>query len=69
MKQYADLPKEYTTFDTSKIVIVPVPYDGTSTWIKGADKGPRAIIEASANMETYDIDTDSEVHKICIHTA
>ena len=69
MKQYADLPKEYTTFDTSKIVIVPVPYDGTSTWIKGADKGPRAIIEASANMETYDIDTDSEVHKIGIHTA
>lgn len=69
MKQYGDLPKEYTVFENSKIVIVPVPYDGTSTWIKGADKGPRAIIEASANMEVYDIDTDSEVHKIGIHTA
>ncbi len=69
MKQYGDLPKEYTAFETSKIVILPVPYDGTSTWIKGADKGPEAILEASANMETYDIETDSEVHKIGIHTA
>lgn len=69
MKQYGDLPKEYTDFETSKIVIVPVPYDGTSTWIKGADKGPKAIIEASANLEVYDIESDSEVHKLGIHTA
>jgi agmatinase len=43
------------------IVILPVPYDETSTWIKGADKGPAAIMEASANMELYDIETDSQV--------
>jgi len=69
MKQYGDLPKEFTAFESSKIVIVPVPYDGTSTWIKGSDKGPKAILEASANLEMYDIDTDSEVHKLGIHTA
>lgn len=57
---YAKLPVEYSSFDNSKIVILPVPFDGTSTWIKGADKGPDAIIEASANMELYDIETDSE---------
>ncbi|MDD3738902.1 MAG: agmatinase [Lentimicrobiaceae bacterium] len=68
MKNYGDIPKEFSTYETSKIVILPVPYDGTSTWIKGADKGPAAIIEASANMETYDIDTDSEVYKKGIHT-
>ncbi len=68
MKQYGDLPKQFTSFDSSKVVIVPVPYDGTSTWLKGADKGPQALLEASANMEVYDIDTDSEVHKVGIHT-
>lgn len=46
----------------ARIVIVPVPYDATSTWIKGADKGPAAILEASANMELYDIETDSQVY-------
>jgi agmatinase len=69
MKQYGDLPKELTSFESSKIVIVPVPYDGTTTWNKGSEKGPKAIIEASHNLEMYDIDTDSEVHKLGIHTA
>ena len=68
MKQYGDLPRKYTDFESSKVVIVPVPYDGTSTWLKGADKGPQALLEASANMEVYDPETDSEVHKVGIHT-
>lgn len=66
---FGDLPKEYSTLETSKIVVLPAPFDGTSTWGKGADKGPEAIIEASANMELYDIETDSEVYKQNIFTA
>ena len=31
-------------YKSSGIVIVPVPYDETSTWMKGADKGPDAIL-------------------------
>jgi agmatinase len=62
------LPEEYCVQEESEITIVPVAYDGTSTWIKGADKGPQAIIEASSNMELYDIDTDSEVYKRGIFT-
>lgn len=62
------LPQEYSNPDPATIVIIPVPYDGTSTWIKGADKGPVAIIEASANMELYDIETDSEVYMKGIFT-
>ncbi len=67
-KNFGGLPEQYTKFENSKIVIVPVPYDGTSTWIKGADKGPEALIEASANMEVYDIAADNEVYKVGIHT-
>lgn len=50
------------TYEESGIVIVPVPYDETSTWMKGADKGPDAILEASVNLEFYDIETSSEAH-------
>ena len=60
---YGDIAKEYCNKEKSKIVILPVPYDNTSTWIKGADKGPQAIIDASGNMELYDIETKSEVYK------
>ncbi len=62
-KTYAGIPEENSKLDTSKIVLIPVPYDGTSTWQKGADKGPDAFLEASENMEVYDIETDSEVYK------
>lgn len=67
-KNYGGLPDEYSKLENSKVVIIPVPYDGTSTWIKGADKGPEALIEASCNMELYDIATDKEIYKIGIHT-
>jgi agmatinase len=59
---FADLPPQYSRLENSAVVILPVPYDGTSTWGKGADKGPQAVIEASANMELYDIETDSEMY-------
>ncbi len=63
LKTYAGIPEEFAKLETSKIVLIPVPYDGTSTWQKGADKGPEAFLEASENMELYEIETDSEVYK------
>jgi agmatinase len=66
---YGGIDNKFTSFIDSKIAVLPVPYDGTSTWIKGADKGPAAILEASANMELYDIETDSEVYTKGIYTA
>ncbi len=66
---FGGIPPAYSAYESSPIVILPVPFDATSTWIKGADKGPDAILEASANMELYDIDTDSEVYLKGIHTA
>lgn len=59
---YGGLEQEFTGYENAAVVVLPVPYDGTSTWLKGADKGPQAILEASANMELYDIETDSEVY-------
>jgi agmatinase len=55
-------------YSESRIIIVPVPYDGTSTWMKGADKGPDAILEASVNLEFYDVETSTEAHLVGINT-
>ena len=58
----------FTIIHESGIIIVPVPYDETSTWMKGADKGPDAILEASVNLEFYDVETSSEAHLNGINT-
>lgn len=57
------LEQEYRNPEDAKIAIIPASYDQTSTWVKGADEGPDAIIEASGNMELYDIEMDSEVYR------
>ncbi|MBP8304276.1 MAG: agmatinase [Phycisphaerae bacterium] len=52
----------------SRIVVIPVPYDGTSTWAKGADQGPKAILLASEHLEGWDIETGVEVYREGIFT-
>lgn len=55
-------------YQNSGIIILPVPYDETSTWMRGADKGPDAILEASVNLEFFDVETSSEAHLTGINT-
>ena len=45
------------TLADSYFTVLPIEFDLTSTWLKGADKGPEAILDASANLELYDIET------------
>lgn len=68
-QNYAGIPDKYARIDEAKVVLIPVPYDGTSTWQKGADKGPEAFLNASENMELFDIETRSEVYKKGIYLA
>ncbi len=68
MALFGDFEEKDTKREDAKIAILPVPYDGTSTWIKGADKGPEALLNASFNLEFYDIETDSEVFHHGIYT-
>ncbi|PWL31459.1 MAG: agmatinase [Fluviicola sp. XM-24bin1] len=63
MRTFAGIPEEYGQYEDASVVIIPVPYDGTSTYGKGADKGPEAIFDAAENMELYDIETNNEVYK------
>jgi len=57
------------SLEKGQVVILPVAFDKTTTYGKGTDKGPAALIEASKNLELYDIETNSEVYKEGIHTA
>ena len=66
---FCGLAENDNNYECASVVIQPIPFDKTSTWIKGADKGPAAIIEASAYLELYDIETESEVYKKGIFTA
>jgi len=61
--QFGDFPEKYTSCKQAEIVVLPIPYDRTSTWLKGADKGPEALLRASYHMEFYDIETRSEVFR------
>lgn len=67
MKTFGGIAKNLATYETAKILLQSIPYDGTSTWGKGADKGFDAFLEAAENMELYDIETNSEVYKKGIH--
>ncbi|CDF80722.1 agmatinase [Formosa agariphila KMM 3901] len=68
-KTYAGISEDHAKLETAKIVLIPVPYDGTSTWQKGADKGPDAFLDASENMELYDIETQTEVYQQGVYLA
>lgn len=69
MLKFGDLDKNFSAYSKSKIVILPIPFDKTSTWVKGSGKGPSAIIEASPNLEMYDLDTNFNVGEKGIYTA
>lgn len=63
------LPEENSQFETSKVIIIPVPYDSTTSFKAGTRDGPQSIISASQNIELYDIELEKEIYmEIGIHT-
>lgn len=67
MNTFASIPEEFAAVNRARLVVIPVPYDDTSSWGKGADKGPQALLDAADNMELYDIETDAEPFRYGIH--
>jgi len=55
-------------WDTCRVAVLPVPYDGSSTYQKGADRGPAALLAASAQVELYDLECHAEPHRAGICT-
>jgi agmatinase len=60
--------EEFSSFDTSRILIWPVSYEGTVSYGTGTGAGAMAIVDASRNMELYEDETDTEIYTLGIHT-
>ena len=56
------------SFEESKVVILPVPVDRTTSYVSGTRNGPREILEASSHMELWDEEVGADVHGVGIFT-
>ncbi|MBU1196897.1 agmatinase [Candidatus Micrarchaeota archaeon] len=55
-------------YEKARVVYLPVPYDGTTSYRTGAREGPHAMITASRNMETYDEELKSDFTQLGLYT-
>lgn len=65
---FGGIEEKYEALESASFVVVPVPYDLTTTYQGGTRKGPAAILEASCNMELYDEEIKAEIYRVGIHT-
>ena len=61
-------PKGHS-LERSRVVLIPVPYDATTSYRGGTREAPSAIIAASAEMEDYDVELEREPQTVGLHTA
>ncbi|MDI6765417.1 MAG: agmatinase [Bacteroidota bacterium] len=60
---FLGIEEEYSSFENSKVVVLPVPYEKSVSYGKGTKDGPHAILDASHYVEFYDEETKREVHR------
>lgn len=65
---FLGISPDISKWDRAYFIVLPVPYDSTTTFQPGTRRGPRAIIEASAHMELYDEELCFEPASAGIHT-
>src|SRR5690606_34196957 len=65
---FLGLDEAASAFDRARAVILPVPYEATTSYGGGTAGGPRAIIEASRYIELYDQELDAEPYEVGIAT-
>ena len=65
---FAALPRELSDYQRSWVVIFPIPYEFTSSYLPGSRFAPREIIEASRFMELYDEELEKTPADVGIHT-
>jgi agmatinase len=66
--RFLGLPDRFAEYDTSRFVVLPIPYDATTSFQVGTRNGPAGVIEASRQLEWFDEELEREVHRPGIHT-
>ncbi len=54
------LDPEASNYETSRVAVLPVPFERTTSYGKGTTSGPAAILRASQAMELYDEELDAD---------
>jgi len=65
---FLGLEERYSAYDRARFVVLPVPYDSTTTFQPGTRNGPAAIIAASQQVELFDDELESECFKVGVAT-
>ncbi|HVT15413.1 MAG TPA: agmatinase [Thermoanaerobaculia bacterium] len=65
---YALLESPFCDYDRSRVAVLPVPFERTTTYGKGTAHGPAAIVRASQAMELFDEELGSEPYQQGIAT-
>jgi agmatinase len=60
---FLGIEKQYSSFETSRVVIIPAPYEHGTGYGTGSKNGPEAILQASHHVELFDEETKREVYK------
>jgi len=68
LDSFGALEGDYSSYKKARVVILPVPYEATVTYGRGTARGPKAILEASQNMELYDEELGRNISEVGIHT-
>ncbi len=66
---FFDLAPSESSYESSRVVILPVPFGGTVTYGGGTEGGPEAIRAASRQVELFDEETRREPYKAGLHAA
>jgi agmatinase len=62
-RNFLGIEKQFSAFETSKIIVLPVPYERSVSYGGGTKKGPQAILDASHYVEFFDEETKREIYK------
>jgi agmatinase len=65
---FLGLPPEACRYETSRVVVLPVPFERTTSYARGTAAGPAAIVAASQQVELMDEMLRSEPWKMGIAT-
>lgn len=66
--RFGDVPEAFGLYETSRVAILPIPFERTTSWGTGTYLGPHAILQASRYLELWDEETRREPYRLGIST-
>lgn len=56
--EFLDLPRGLAARESAGALVLPIPYEATTSYVRGTERGPAAILAASSQIEHFD-----EIHR------